>query len=904
MAEELSDSDSDDFGLGEDMEALRRACSLGIGDYGGSSGVFLDDSSSEWSDGDLELYKNIRARFSGGKDDEEPLNLKPICVLPPVSLDSDDDDCDGDFEILRDIQRRFSDDCKENCDGSVVTDLDKESLDCNVLDSGVCGREIEADLVEPEVIDDCSPGREEETGLPKSAQAFLDAIKKNRLCQKYLRSKLMLVESRIEENVKLRNRVKALKGLQFACRRRTGLEVSQKKDALLQLVQGTKLRVNAKVNEKSPRVMRFAPCENDHVMNYKAMVEKFWESVNRNKWTKQDDVNLVKGIKQQFQDMLLQKTYENAEGFSDSNEFDSIVASISDHDITDENLNEFLPKVNWEQLASMYTKGRSGAECEARWLNCTNPLINKNSWTKSEEKKLLYIIQHKGISNWIDIASSLRTNRTPFQCLAHYQRSLNPSLLKQNWTEDEDEKLRAAVATYGESSWESVASVFEGRTGTQCSNRWTKALHPTRKRIGKWIPNEDKRLKVAVTFFGAKSWRKVAHYVPGRDHVQCRERWKNSLDPCVKLDYWTSEEDQRLEEAYEEFGPSWNKIASYVTQRTDNQCLRRWKVLFPEEFPKLQVARKIKKIALPSNFVDREARRPALGPSDFVHLQLLDSALEAKKTDSSKKRKRKSRQPVSSAKRTDSCERKSRKTVSSANNYVSKLRPAKQKKDAQQSCEGDKPPIPEVHPASKKSVWSRKKKTRSESSESFAAFSNSESKRKPCENESIDIKHKKVRNRMGIDATKKRKTLIPSLEKNILTEKVKEVQVHTESHETDVLSEHLDISIFGDCLQSPSRSPERMLLNGDVAEPFFRDNNDERPLRCSTPEILENLNPRASTVCRKRQRRLNSKQMRNVGYRDDMTVSSVSNQLRRSQRIEKLKLRPNKCYKYQSGECF
>lgn len=106
-----------------------------------------------------------------------------------------------------------------------------------------------------------------------------------------------------------------------------------------------------------------------------------------------------------------------------------------------------------------------------RWLNFTDPLINKNSWTKTEEKKLLYIIQQKGISNWINIALSLGTNRTPFQCLAHYQRSLNPSILKREWTEDEDDKLRAAVATYGESDWQCVASVLEGRTGTQCSNR-------------------------------------------------------------------------------------------------------------------------------------------------------------------------------------------------------------------------------------------------------------------------------------------------------------------------------------------------------------------------------------------------------------------------------------------------
>lgn len=43
--------------------------------------------------------------------------------------------------------------------------------------------------------------------------------------------------------------------------------------------------------------------------------------------------------------------------------------SIKDLKITPENIREFLPKVNWEQLASMYVMGRSGAECEARYEN-------------------------------------------------------------------------------------------------------------------------------------------------------------------------------------------------------------------------------------------------------------------------------------------------------------------------------------------------------------------------------------------------------------------------------------------------------------------------------------------------------------------------------------------------------
>lgn len=106
-----------------------------------------------------------------------------------------------------------------------------------------------------------------------------------------------------------------------------------------------------------------------------------------------------------------------------------------------------------------------------RWLNCEDPLINHGPWTSEEDKLLLFIVQKMGIRNWFDIAVSLATNRTPFQCLARYQRSLNASMLNSEWTEEEDAQLCSAVAFFGERDWQSVASVLERRTGTQCSNR-------------------------------------------------------------------------------------------------------------------------------------------------------------------------------------------------------------------------------------------------------------------------------------------------------------------------------------------------------------------------------------------------------------------------------------------------
>lgn len=106
-----------------------------------------------------------------------------------------------------------------------------------------------------------------------------------------------------------------------------------------------------------------------------------------------------------------------------------------------------------------------------RWLNHEDPLINKSSWTKTEDKKLLSIAQRNKTTNWEKIAQELGTNRTPAECLTRYQRSLNASIMRSVWTPEEDAKLRAAVEELGESDWSLVAACLEGRNNSQCLMR-------------------------------------------------------------------------------------------------------------------------------------------------------------------------------------------------------------------------------------------------------------------------------------------------------------------------------------------------------------------------------------------------------------------------------------------------
>lgn len=74
----------------------------------------------------------------------------------------------------------------------------------------------------------------------------------------------------------------------------------------------------------------------------------------------------------------------------DPNDFDNIMGSITDLEISSEKIRSFLPKVNWEQLASMYIAGRSAAECEARLTFHLNYffLYRMELWTSSSFTKL------------------------------------------------------------------------------------------------------------------------------------------------------------------------------------------------------------------------------------------------------------------------------------------------------------------------------------------------------------------------------------------------------------------------------------------------------------------------------------------------------------------------------------
>mmetsp|Transcript_10216 Transcript_10216/g.11741 ORF Transcript_10216/g.11741 Transcript_10216/m.11741 type:complete len:392 (-) Transcript_10216:1182-2357(-) len=105
-----------------------------------------------------------------------------------------------------------------------------------------------------------------------------------------------------------------------------------------------------------------------------------------------------------------------------------------------------------------------------------------------------------------------------------------------------------------------------------------------------WTPLEDSRLiSVVQSNSSGKnpdgslivdfSWGEIAELIPNRNAKQCRERWSYNLDPSIKRDSWTVNEDAVLLKAQRTLGNQWALIARYLRGRTENSVKTRYKSL-------------------------------------------------------------------------------------------------------------------------------------------------------------------------------------------------------------------------------------------------------------------------------------------------------------------------------------
>ena len=157
--------------------------------------------------------------------------------------------------------------------------------------------------------------------------------------------------------------------------------------------------------------------------------------------------------------------------------------------------------VKWTDIAQSLS--RSPQDCFARYHNVLSANLKRSEWDQDETVRFMELISKYGPFNWAALSAELGTNRSPLQCLQHFQKEMNDDHIHHSqWSAEEDLLLCEGVKRFGQGKWQEIAAAIPQRSASQCMFRWKKALEFREDIvIGRWTELEERKLYLLSTAF-------------------------------------------------------------------------------------------------------------------------------------------------------------------------------------------------------------------------------------------------------------------------------------------------------------------------------------------------------------------------------------------------------------------
>ncbi|KAM0790626.1 hypothetical protein ACM66B_004488 [Microbotryomycetes sp. NB124-2] len=135
-------------------------------------------------------------------------------------------------------------------------------------------------------------------------------------------------------------------------------------------------------------------------------------------------------------------------------------------------------RLHWTELAlKAFPTGRHSAQsCIDRWelISKTKAKYNRGPWMPEEDERLLKLVSQVGAEKWTAIATDMGT-RTGKQCRERWHNHLDPTIVKSEWTPEEEQIIIDLYERIG-SKWAEMAKHLPGRPDNAIKNHFNAAL--------------------------------------------------------------------------------------------------------------------------------------------------------------------------------------------------------------------------------------------------------------------------------------------------------------------------------------------------------------------------------------------------------------------------------------------